>query len=77
MRVQEMENIICEEFPKQIDLIMENAIEERADGQYKPDKGAAAHMFIAYVENTEKSPFVKIPEARARIAELKAQVVEG
>ena len=76
MTIKEFKDKVYEEYKTQIDLISEVSKETRPEGEWQADIGVATDMFINYVENTEKSVFVKVPEAKARIAELRAQISE-
>lgn len=77
MKVSEFKNTVYEEYKTQIDLISEVSKEVRADGEYQSDIGVSTDKFINYVDTHEDSVFVKIPEAKARIAELRSQITEN
>ena len=82
MKVQEYKDKVYEEYKAQIDLIIDTSAELRKARfsdeieSHKDTIGVATDKFIQFVQNAEESLFVNIPEAKARIAELKAQVTE-
>ena len=67
--IREFKEEIYKEFGEIINKISEEAKEVRPEGEWKPDIGVATDMFITKVENSDE-----YPEAKARVAELKAKI---
>ena len=76
MTVREFKDKIFEEYTDAIGAIEKASREMRDDGEHKVDVGVATDKFIAFVDNSEYSIFVNIPEAKMRIGELRAQLTE-
>lgn len=72
MTIKELKDKIYEEYKKEIDMISENSKRE----DWQADIGVATDMFISFVDNTEVSIFVDVAKAKAKLAELRAQIEE-
>lgn len=77
MKVSEFKNKVYEEYKEAIDAISVASKEVREDGMHQDDIGVATDKFIAFVDNNEESIFVNVPQAKARIAELRSQLTEN
>ena len=77
MKVSEFKNKVYEEYKEAIGAIEVASKEMREDGEHKVDVGVATDKFIKFVDNNEESIFVNVPQAKARIAELRSQLTEN
>ena len=71
MTVREFKEKVYEDYKEEIDKISEESKETRPEGDWQADIGVATDMFIHKVETTEE-----YPDAKIKIAELKAQITE-
>lgn len=76
MKVSEFKEQVYKEYTDEINLISKASEEIKQDGLWKADIGVATDMFINFVDSATDSIFVNVPEAKARIAELRAQITE-
>ena len=76
MTVKEYKEQVYKEYTDEINLISKASECVKEEGLWKADIGVATDMFINFVGNNEESIFVNVPEAKARIEELRAQVTE-
>lgn len=76
MKVSEFKEKVYNEYTEAINAISTASKEVRAEGPHQDDIGVATDKFIAFVDNHEESVFVNVPEAKAKIAELRAQITE-
>jgi hypothetical protein len=70
--VADYKKAVYEEFKDEINLVSKNSEKEN----WKADIGVATDMFITFIENATESIFVNVPNAKTRLAELKAKISE-
>ena len=72
MTIREFKEKVYEEYGEEINKISEESQKVNEDGtEWRADIGVATDIFIAKVENSDE-----YPEAKERIAELKAEISE-
>lgn len=70
--VADYKKAVYEEFKDEINLVSKNSEKEN----WKADIGVATDMFITFIENATESIFVNVPNAKTKLAELKAKISE-